>query len=365
MPSTSASSPHGATSARRHRKRAPRAGVGPSSPRSRRHALAIAQPGAPVAGGGHARPAARARRPRAPSRRPASRPSARPAPPRGPSRGRSPGSSSRPRAASARRRGRGARRSRSRGRRGGDRARRPCRRSPWPGGAAASRQREDGRRPVGEDSPLEGEEPAPRLDGRAPAARRAGPGRRACAPRSPGPRRSARRPSSRRSCPPRPSSPPRSRDRPPGCRARCRRWSAATRSRSGLGQEPAALAELLDGVGERHVAAGDRGGPGAAIGLDDVAVDGDRALAELRRARSPRAASGRRAAGSRGCGRPVRPASRPVRVDVARGSMPYSAVTQPCPLPRRNGGTRSSTEAVQITRVSPTSTSTAPSACRV
>ena len=62
---------------------------------------------------------------------------------------------------------------------------------------------------------------------------------------------------------------------------------------------------------------------------------------------------------------PVRPASRPVRVDVARGSMPYSAVTQPCPLPRRNGGTRSSTEAVQITRVSPTSTSTAPSACRV
>ena len=35
---------------------------------------------------------------------------------------------------------------------------------------------------------------------------------------------------------------------------------------------------------------------------------------------------------------------------VARGSMPYSAVTQPLPVPRRNGGTRSSTLAVQITR---------------
>ena len=46
-------------------------------------------------------------------------------------------------------------------------------------------------------------------------------------------------------------------------------------------------------------------------------------------------------------------ASRVVRVDVARGSMPYSAVTQPLPVPRRNGGTRSSTDAVQMTRVRP------------
>ena len=44
-------------------------------------------------------------------------------------------------------------------------------------------------------------------------------------------------------------------------------------------------------------------------------------------------------------------ASRCVRVDVARGSMPYSAVTQPLPVLRRNGGTRSSTLAVQMTRV--------------
>ena len=44
-------------------------------------------------------------------------------------------------------------------------------------------------------------------------------------------------------------------------------------------------------------------------------------------------------------------ASRCVRVVVARGSMPYSAVTQPLPVLRRNGGTRSSTLAVQMTLV--------------
>src|SRR5678816_4235035 len=42
--------------------------------------------------------------------------------------------------------------------------------------------------------------------------------------------------------------------------------------------------------------------------------------------------------------------------------MPYSAVTQPLPVLRRNGGTRSSTLAVQITRVRPTSMRTDPSA---
>src|SRR5436190_19705589 len=56
-------------------------------------------------------------------------------------------------------------------------------------------------------------------------------------------------------------------------------------------------------------------------------------------------------------------ASRWVRVLVARGSMPYSAVTQPLPVLRRYGGTRSSTLAVQITLVRPTSISTDPSAC--
>ena len=45
----------------------------------------------------------------------------------------------------------------------------------------------------------------------------------------------------------------------------------------------------------------------------------------------------------------ARAASRAPRVWVARGSMPYSAVTQPVPLPFRNGGTFSSTLAVHRT----------------
>ena len=58
-------------------------------------------------------------------------------------------------------------------------------------------------------------------------------------------------------------------------------------------------------------------------------------------------------------------ASRALRVWVARGSIPYSAVTQPCPELRRNPGTPFSTLAVHSTRVPPNSTSTLPSACRV
>ena len=68
------------------------------------------------------------------------------------------------------------------------------------------------------------------------------------------------------------------------------------------------------------------------------------------------------------CVRPLclpRAASRSLRVCVARGSMPYSAVTQPSPLPRLCGGTFSSTEAVHSTRVSPNSISTEPSAWMV
>src|SRR5579872_6188282 len=45
--------------------------------------------------------------------------------------------------------------------------------------------------------------------------------------------------------------------------------------------------------------------------------------------------------------------------------MPYSLVTQPLPLPLRNPGTPSSTEAVQITRVLPSSISTLPSAVEI
>src|SRR5690606_41760886 len=61
---------------------------------------------------------------------------------------------------------------------------------------------------------------------------------------------------------------------------------------------------------------------------------------------------------------PCRPraASRPERGCVARGSMPYSPVTQPRPEPLIHGGTRASTDAVQRTRVSPNPARTLPSA---
>jgi hypothetical protein len=51
-----------------------------------------------------------------------------------------------------------------------------------------------------------------------------------------------------------------------------------------------------------------------------------------------------------------------VRVLVARGSIAYSAVSQPSPRPRRHDGTPSSTEAVHKTRVAPNSTMHEPSA---
>jgi hypothetical protein len=59
-----------------------------------------------------------------------------------------------------------------------------------------------------------------------------------------------------------------------------------------------------------------------------------------------------------------RAASRSERVCVERGSMPYSAVTQPRPLLRRKGGTPSCTEAAHSTRVAPKAINAEPSACR-
>ena len=49
---------------------------------------------------------------------------------------------------------------------------------------------------------------------------------------------------------------------------------------------------------------------------------------------------------------------------VARGNMPYSAVTQPLPVFRKNGGTEVSTDAVHNTFVWPNSTRHEPSAWR-
>ena len=53
--------------------------------------------------------------------------------------------------------------------------------------------------------------------------------------------------------------------------------------------------------------------------------------------------------------------SRGVRVAVARGSILYSAVTHPRPLPLRKGGTVSSTVALQMTLVLPQEMRTLPS----
>src|SRR5690349_2055779 len=62
---------------------------------------------------------------------------------------------------------------------------------------------------------------------------------------------------------------------------------------------------------------------------------------------------------------PIRPFtdSRSERVLVARGSIAYSLVTQPSPLPLRQRGTPSVTLAATSTRVEPNSTRTDPSAC--
>ena len=72
--------------------------------------------------------------------------------------------------------------------------------------------------------------------------------------------------------------------------------------------------------------------------------------------RPPPAASARSGAGSRWCARRGARGSRrgPSGRRWRPGSIPYSAVTQPRPRPRIHGGTASSTEAVQITRVRPT-----------
>ena len=61
---------------------------------------------------------------------------------------------------------------------------------------------------------------------------------------------------------------------------------------------------------------------------------------------------------------PIRPLtdSRSDRVLVERGSIAYSAVTQPSPLPLRHRGTPWVTDAAHSTLVRPNSTSTEPSA---
>ena len=58
---------------------------------------------------------------------------------------------------------------------------------------------------------------------------------------------------------------------------------AATKSRSGTALRVPAFDQLLEGEAQGDEGAGDGGGARAAVGLDDVAVDPDGALAELSR----------------------------------------------------------------------------------
>ena len=121
-----------------------------------------------------------------------------------------------------------------------------------------------------------------------------------------------------------------------------------------------------EGVVQRQVATADAGGAGAAVGLQDVAVDHDLALAEQcmsHAARSERPISRWIST--------VRPlclpfaASRSTRSGDDPGSIEYSAVTQPLPCCLIQRGTSSSMLAVHSTRVLPKLTSTLPAAISV
>jgi hypothetical protein len=118
-----------------------------------------------------------------------------------------------------------------------------------------------------------------------------------------------------------------------------------------IGERPFAEQTLLAHLGEGKYkgdpAARDGSRSGRAVGLEDVAIDGDRALADL-----PPVDRSRWISCERPLGFPFL-TSRSERVSVARGSIAYSAVTQPSPDPRRKGAVRSSTLALQSTIVSP------------
>ena len=77
-----------------------------------------------------------------------------------------------------------------------------------------------------------------------------------------------------------PRCPRHSRGRAPAAPRKMPAETAATWSASTGFADHLAGAHPLDAVAERHPAAGDRGGAGAAVGLDDVAIDRDLALAE-------------------------------------------------------------------------------------
>ncbi len=178
---------------------------------------------------------------------------------------------------------------------------------------------------------------------RARAVRRPARARTARLRRCPASRRTRRRRSSRRSCRCRTTSPRRSPDRGPARRARSRprpprpdRRSATRTAR----QRRAAWRPRRCAATHAPVIAAVRVPPSACSTSQSICIE-----------RSPSAARSNTARRLRPISRWIswvrpdclpRAASRSIRVWVERGSIPYSAVTQPRPLPRRKGGTFSS-----------------------
>ena len=125
------------------------------------------------------------------------------------------------------------------------------------------------------------------------------------------------------------SSPRSSRGRAAARRRRCRPRPPPTESVSAFERPKRSSARA-----RRDVRAGDRGAARAAVGLEDVAVEPERPLAERLEVDDARAARGRSAAGSRPCAPAAcrALASRVVRSPVEAGSSEYSAVIQPLAL---------------------------------
>ena len=100
-------------------------------------------------------------------------------------------------------------------------------------------------------------------------------------------------------------------------------------------------AEPVERAAGGDVRAGDRRAARAAVGLQDVAVEPDRPLAERLEVDHARGARGRSAAGSPPCGRPACRATprASMRSPVDAGSSEYSAVIQPLPVLRSQRGT--------------------------
>ena len=140
--------------------------------------------------------------------------------------------------------------------------------------------------------------------------------------------------------------------------------TAATESVSGQALERAARHERAEGQPEGDPGAADAGAAGAAVGLQDVAVEPDRALAERLHVDHGAQRAADQALDLGRCGR--RACRGRCRAPCGRRSRRGASRTRPSPSRGRGRasrrGTLSSTEAVQITRVRPTEIRALPSA---